>query len=68
MYYEINVSLNGTHYFATAERSIQNKDKLKVVLEKFIKDYPEANGYKISITEWEKKGLCLDIDEILEGE
>ena len=31
MYYEINVSLNGSHFFATHERSINCKDQLKRV-------------------------------------
>lgn len=36
MYYKINVSLNGKHFFATDERSIKTKAKLYDVLEVFM--------------------------------
>ena len=48
MYYEINVSLNGRHLFATAERSITDKSKLKQVLEVFKEKFPESEGYKLN--------------------
>lgn len=50
MYFEINVSLNGRHFFATHERSCRNSsscaDVLKVMLEKF----PTSDGYKVSVS------------------
>lgn len=62
MYYEINVALNGKHFFATAKRSITNpwdlKDKLKVFIDKF----PKNEGYELSVTKWEKVGEELEID------
>lgn len=62
MYYEINVALNGKHFFATAERSITNPWDLKEKLKVFINKFPESEGYKISITKWEKVGEELKID------
>lgn len=32
MYYEINVSLNGSHYFATAERSLKDEREARILL------------------------------------
>ena len=64
MGYEINVSLNGKHFFATHERSITNIWKLQELLPIFMEKFPEAEGYKITITEWQKTGKHMDIKEI----
>lgn len=48
MTYEINVSLNGTHFFATHERSLYSIDKLKQAVEVFREKFPESEGYKIT--------------------
>ena len=65
MGYEINVSLNGKHFFATHERSITNIWKLQELLPIFMEKFPEAEGYKITITEWQKTGKHMDIKEIM---
>lgn len=62
MYYEINVSLNGKHFFATSERSITNPWDLREKLKVFIRKFPESEGYKLSVTKWEKVGQELEID------
>ena len=56
MYYEINVSLNGQHLFATAERSATNEWTAEKLYKLFKEKFPEENGYKISMTRWEKIG------------
>ena len=61
MYYEINVTLNGKHFFATAERSITNPWNLRDTLKIFLNKFPESEGYKISVTKWEKVGEELNI-------
>lgn len=61
MYYEINVSLNGKHLFATAERSITNVDKANDVCKLFKEKFPEENGYKITMTKWEKVGKFIEV-------
>ena len=62
MYYEINVTLNGKHFFATAERSITNRWDLNNKLKIFIDKFPKEEGYEISVTKWEKVGVTLNID------
>lgn len=47
MYYEINVVLNGKHFFATSERSITTKDKLLETMKVFKRKFPEREGYSI---------------------
>jgi hypothetical protein len=61
MYYEINVSLNGVHFFATSERSIREYSKLEKIHSKFVEKFPEEEGYKISVTKWEKTGYPVEI-------
>lgn len=58
MYYEINVSLNGKHFFATSERSITNDEKLKEVYYTFKEKFPESEG---SVEKWEKIGYIIDM-------
>lgn len=57
-YIEINVSKNGRHFFATAQRSIRTypEDHFNEVLKTFIEKFPESEGYKISATKWESRG------------
>lgn len=62
MYYEINVSLNGQHFFATAERSITNLNKAEKIYNLFKEKFPESEGYKIDITEWSKVGKVVNIE------
>ncbi len=59
MYYEINVALDGKHFFATAERSLTNKYEAEKALKVFIDKFPESEGYTISMTIWEKKGQLI---------
>lgn len=62
MYYEINVSLNGQHFFATAERSITNLNKAEKIYNLFKEKFPESEGYKIDITEWNKIGKIVNME------
>ncbi len=61
MYYEINVSLNGKHLFATAERSIVNTFHLQKVYNLFKEKFPEEDGYKINVTKWDKVGKEVEV-------
>lgn len=65
MNYEINVALNGRHFFATHERSITTEWELKKVLEVFVQKFPKEEGYQISVSHWEKRGKELNIEDIL---
>ena len=61
MYYEINVSKNGRHFFATAERSITSFTQAEGMYMLFKEKFPESEGYEISITQWEKVGHPINI-------
>ena len=63
MYYEINVALNGKHFFATAERSITNKWKLKEVYNILKEKFPQEEGYEISVTKYETVGKSVDMEQ-----
>lgn len=63
MYYEINVSLNGKHFFATAERSIESKWKLEEVYKVFKGKFPKEEGYEISVTYWKNSGTIINMEE-----
>jgi hypothetical protein len=62
MAYEINVSKNGQHYFATHERSISTIEKATEIHEKLSKAFPESEGYKLSVSKWEKIGKEIKIN------
>lgn len=64
MYYEINVSLKGWHFFATSERSIQTEDKLRKILKIFLKTFPQTEGYEISITKFPQIGEGIPLNDI----
>lgn len=65
MYYEINVSLNGRHFFATSERSITDMPKLKAVYAVLMSKFPKSEGYEFIVTRWEKQGHNLKDEQIL---
>lgn len=67
MYYEINVSKNGKHLFATHERSLTNTDSAMMVLRIILNKFPESEGYKVLITKEEKRGEFISVSEFLEG-
>lgn len=55
-HYEINVSLNGRHLFATAPRSIFSPHDLKDVLPTIQEKFPESEGFSVGVTYWEIRG------------
>ena len=68
MGYEINVSLNGKHFFATHERSIRNTWELKKVLSAFKEKFPPEEGYKITVYEKEAWSKEVSMDSVLTEE
>ena len=62
MYYEINVSLNGQHLFATAKRSITNKIALEVIYRIFKEKFPQEEGYNITVSYNETRGTFVDME------
>lgn len=45
MYYEINIALNGKHFFATDGRSITDAETFLKVFDILNKKFPEEEGY-----------------------
>lgn len=62
MHYEINVSHNGKHLFATAERSLTTLGEAKRVYDKIKKVFPESEGFKLTVTKWQMVGEAVDLD------
>lgn len=62
--YEINVSLNGQHFFATHERSIVSEQKLKEVYKVFKEKFPKSDGYELSVTYWTRNGKEIDMENL----
>lgn len=61
MYYEINISLNGKHLFATARRSITTENELVQVNKIFQDKFPQQEGYSITITHHPEIGSFVQI-------
>ena len=59
MYYVINVSQHGVHYFATHERSIRTEEQARVMFEHFSDLFPAGDGYQIRVTGYEKMGKTV---------
>jgi hypothetical protein len=57
MWYEINVSKDGKHYFATDKRSITTLASALDVRERLKKAMPEEEGFRYTITQWQKTGM-----------
>ncbi|MDF2615398.1 MAG: hypothetical protein K0Q47_53 [Sedimentibacter sp.] len=63
-HYEINVSLHGRHFFATASRSITDTAKLTDVLSVFDIAFPKESGYEVSIHKIETRGIPVNIENL----
>jgi alpha-mannosidase len=57
---EINVSLNGRHFFATAPRSGTDRAHVKDVLASIRHRFPESEGFQVTATYWEGTGRTFD--------
>ena len=63
MYYEINIALNGKHFFATSDRSVTNKWKLKEVYKVLKEKFPTEEGYDITVSHIETVGKHIDMEQ-----
>lgn len=63
MYYEVNISLNGKHFFATNERSITDEHKLKEVYGTLREKFPNEDGYNITVVKYETVGKHIDMGD-----
>ena len=60
MYYAINVSLNGKHFFATAKRSLTDLQQAEVLYAILCSKFPPEAGYRLTLARWETKGHIID--------
>ena len=60
MWYEINVSKKGVHYFATSERSITTIAKAVEIRDLLKKAMPVEEGFRVNITQWSKTGVGIE--------
>lgn len=67
MYYTINVSLHGTHFFATSDHSITDAVKLLKVYTQLKAKFTKEEGFRIDVTRWEKLGRILDMEAMANG-
>lgn len=67
MYYEINVSFNGIHLFATHKRSITDLKTCKRLVRLFVEKFPASTGYHIGVSRYSEAGKILDVNELLEN-
>lgn len=67
-HYEINVSLNGKHFFATDSRSILFSWDLKKIYPIFKEKFPKSEGYELSIMKVHCSGETIDADEMFKKE
>lgn len=68
MSYEINVSKNGRHYFATADRSLSTAtlDQALEMVSHFETVFPAADGYKVELTQIKTIGHKIDPAKIVQ--
>ena len=59
-FYEVNVSLNGRHLFATHERSITTREQAAKLLGLLVAKFPHYEGYKVTLS-----AHCCEIREVM---
>ena len=59
MWYEINVSKDGKHYFATDKKSITTLARALDVRDRLKKAMPEEEGFEYTITQWQTNGMVI---------
>lgn len=65
MNYEINVSKEGAHYFATAERSLYTEGEAFILIKQFRELFKESEGYEISLCLCRKTSQSVKIPKDL---
>jgi hypothetical protein len=68
MNFEINISKNGKHFFATAKRSCTDSIKAYEVLKELAARFPDSEGYAITLTKYSTSGRTLDVENFLNPE
>ena len=58
-HYEINVSFEGSHVFATAPHSARSESEAIGLLKLMQLKFPEKDGYEVSATYWAVSGTIV---------
>lgn len=66
MWYEINVSKDGKHLFATNERSLRHISEVIPALDAIQRGCPEDEGYKVTVSRWDTSGRGEEINILRE--
>lgn len=64
MHFDINVSKDGTHFFATSSRSVQDRRKLAQVLPAIREAFTAADGYRVTVSWVTTSGTYIGDDEL----
>jgi hypothetical protein len=62
MYYEINISKNGVHYFATAERSLKDFDGAQRVAKDLQARFPKRDGFIVTLRQCQNSSCLIAIE------
>lgn len=60
-YYEVNVALNGKHFFATAPRSATERSQAERLVKELKARFPESEGYSVTCTHWQGCGKAVSL-------
>lgn len=58
-YWEINVSLKGKHFFATAPRSITTLAEFVRIRPEIVARFPQSEGFMVTATYWKAEGATV---------
>ncbi len=64
MHFEINIALNGAHFFATHARSVESEYVLGKVLPVLRKKFPKSEGYSITVSHIRTSGEVLTDEKL----
>lgn len=59
-HYEINVSWNGKHLFATAPRSATTEEQFTKLYSLLKRQFPAREGYAVTATHWNCTGRIIE--------
>lgn len=64
MHYEINVSHNGRHLFATHARSITNTSDLQRVAPEIMARFPTSEGFEVTATHYFDDAEFINLSDV----
>jgi hypothetical protein len=64
MHYEINVTKNGKHFFATHARSATTSREAAKIYQEIATRFPESEGFGLTVTEWRSHGSVIAPEDL----